>query len=321
MTTVIEVLDGTAQRANLHGKVDPVTFAGAPALAPVLAQLVVVPFDAGADAHFRSATRAAAETGLDADRINGLMGQLYHANAGAPTQANPIAAGAFAPYKGVVAALFGGAVLNLPTAANASAAVKQLAFARTPSLDVKGVSGGLAWSGKATLEIRQGHVVGAPKLYGWSFLSLTWWSWLLWAAALGVWIARLSLKPEKHHPTWDRFKWIGWVAGPLVLLLVLLLWDNEVHAVFGASALRVGTSSMQVFLAFAGLELATFAYMSFAAIAPLRMLLRNGSLLLRQGTFMGLTGAIAALLGFLLGATLLRSFLDLVVSKVLASIS
>jgi hypothetical protein len=319
--TALEVRDGQTQRAVVRGKAaDPVTFAGAPVLTPVHADLAVLPFQSGADAHFVPASKAAADVGLDIDRINRLMDRLYNANEGQPTQAQPIDQSAFGPFRDAADALFAGAVLSLPTSGNASDAAKSLAFARTPVLVVRSVPGGLSWTGKATLDVRGGHVVGAPKLYGWTFLSLPWWGWMLWAAALGVWITRLVLKPEKHHPVWDRFKWIGWVAGPLALLLVAWMWDLEVRAVFGFS-LFTSHLSAQMTLVMLAVETVTFLFVSFAAIAPLRMIFRNSSLLLRQGTFMGLSGAVASLLGFLIGARLLMSELDLVISQLVSHIS
>lgn len=321
-STVVEVREGETVRASMTGKVDPVTFAGRPTLAPVVLELAVMPFEgAGAVARVKPATQEAAATGLTVERINGLMEQLYSANEGQALEADGINAAAFGPYADAAAALFRGAVLSLPTEGNTSHSVQELSFARTSQLEVRGLpDSGLAWSGKAALDVRDGHVQGAPGLFGWSFLSLPWWGWVLWALAIGVFVTRLVLKPEKHHPKWDRFKWVGWVASPLAFLLVFVLWDFEMRAVLGLS-LFSGNASGQVLLLVLLLQLLTFAFLSFAAIAPLRLLLRNGSMLLRQGTFMGLAGAAASLLGFLIGAGILRSALDLAISAVLGSIA
>jgi hypothetical protein len=321
--TVVEVRDGGAQRASLTGKVDPVTFAGRPAIAPIEADLVVIPFEGReATAHFETADRDDAVVGLDIARMNRLMGLLYSANQDEATQADEVDEGAFGPYQDAVAALFGGAVISLPTDGNSSQASQELAFARTTRLDVDGTSsGGLEWSGQATLDVRDGHVEGAQPLLGFGFFALPWWGWLLWIAALTVWIVRLVRKPDKTHPTWDRYKWIGWVASPLAFLLVFFLWDLELRAVFGLSVLS-GTASGQVLLFVALLQIATFGLLSFAAIAPLRILLRNTSLLLHQGTFMGLAGAVASIVGFLIGAwTMLLSSLELILSQVMARLA
>ena len=321
--TTIEVYDGDLQRASLSGKVDPVTFAGRPAITPIATELAVLPFEgSGAVARFVAAGREQAGVGLDIGRINRLMGRMYAANEGNPTPAQEVDEAAFGPFRDAAAALFGGAVLSLPTDGNAQRAGQEFAFARTPRVEVRGVPGGtgLAWSGKATLDVHDGKVEGAQPLYGFGFIALPWWGWVLWVAAIAVWIVRLARKPEKKHPTWDRFKWIGWVASPLVFLLVFILWDFELRAVLGLSLLA-GNASGQLLLFVALLQLATFGLLSFAAIAPLRLLLRNSSLLLHQGTFMGLAGAVASLLGLLIGFGLVRSGLSLVIEQVLAGLS
>jgi hypothetical protein len=321
--TTIEVYDGDLRRASLSGKVDPVTFAGRPAITPIVTELAILPFEGnGAVARFVTAGRDQASAGLDIGRINRLMNRLYAANAGNPTPAQELDEAAFGPFRDAASALFGGAVLSLPTDGNAQRAGQELAFARTPRLEVRGVPGGtgLAWSGQATLDVHDGKVEGAQPLYGFGFIALPWWGWVLWVAAIAVWIVRLVRKPEKTHPTWDRYKWVGWVASPLAFLLVFVLWDFELRAVLGLSLLS-GNSSGQLLLFVALLQLATFGLLSFAAIAPLRLVLRNSSLLLHQGTFMGLAGAVASVLGLLIGFGLVRSGLSLVIEQVLAGLS
>lgn len=318
--TVIEVHEGSTRHASLRGKVDPVTFAGRPSVTPIATELAVLPFEgAGSVARFRTAERAEAAIGLDIGRINRLMERLYGANQGAPTEASDLDESAFGPYAGVSEALFAGAVLNLPT--DSAAPGIDLAFARTPRLEVRGTPVGLAWSGTATLDVRDGHVAGAQPLHGIGFLALPWWGWILWIAALTVWIVRLVRKPDKTHPTWDRYKWIGWAAAVVSFVLVFVLWDFEVRAVLGLS-LFSGHARGQVLALVAVLQLATLSLLAFAAIAPLRILLRNGSLLLHQGTFMGLAGAVAGILGYLIGAwTMLRAGLDLIFSQLLAALT
>jgi hypothetical protein len=320
--TRIEVRDGSTVHASLSGKDAPVTFAGSPSFTPIVTELAVLPFEgAGSVARFEEADREDAAVGLDLARINRLMGRLYAANSGAPTEADDLDENAFDAFGGATAALFAGAVLSLPSADGSPNAGEGFAFARTPTLQVQGLPDGrLAWSGKATLDVHDGHVEGAQPLYGIGFIALPWWGWLLWAIALTVWIVRLVRKPEKKNPKWDRFKWVGWVASAAVFLLVFWLWDLEMRAVLGLSLLS-GDLSGQMLLLVLLLQVATLGLVSFAAIAPLRTILRNSSLLLGQGTFMGLAGAVAGILGFLIGATLLRSGLDLVFSQVLAGLS
>ncbi|MHB1260534.1 MAG: hypothetical protein ACYC2H_02335 [Thermoplasmatota archaeon] len=316
LRTVLEVREGETVLVSRTGKVDPLTFAGRPAMTPIATELAVVPFrGSGAVARFQTADKDDAAIGLDLGRINRLMGRLYAANEGSATEGDEISEGSFGPFQDAAASVFGGAVLSLPSQADARSAFEQMAFARTPRLEVRGTSAdGLTWTGKATIDIHDGHVEGAQKLYGIGFIALPWWGWLLWVVALTVWIVRLVRKPEKAHPTWDRFKWIGWVAAIVVAILVFVLWDLEMKAVLGVSLLSSGLSA-QLLLLVGALQIGTFGLLSFAAIAPLRILLRNGSLLLHQGTFMGLAGAVAGILGFLIGFGLLRSGFDLILSE------
>lgn len=325
--TVVEVRDaGGAVVATVRDKVDPLTFAGHPTLSPVQADLLVVPFSGtGADAHFRQASQADAKAGLDLERINGLLRSLSNADSTGQSQPGQVDPSAFGPFQDAAAALFAGAVLRIPTGGNASSVASAFGYARTPRLEVQGTpSGGLAWTGRATLEVRGGHVVGGPALYGWAFLALPWWGWVLWALGIAAFVTRLVVKPPKQSERWDRWKWIGWLVGVIVAIVVFVFWDGEVHHVLGLSLLTMKWSfsgaGAEVLALVSAFQLTTLGYLSFSAIAPLRLLLKNGSRLLGQGTFMGLTGAIAALLGYLIGFDTLRSSLDLIVSTVLKGI-
>lgn len=322
-STVLEVREGETVHARLEGKVDPVTFAGRPALTRIATELAVVPFAGnGAVARFDTAEKADAEVGLDVNRINRLMQRLYDANQGEATQGDDIDEGAFGPFQGAVGPLFGGAVLSLPSQGTPQDLARSFEFARTPHLEVRGTTGGLSWTGRATLDVRDGHVQGAQPLYGIGIVALPWWGWLLWAIALTVWILRLVRKPEKKNARWDPYKWVGWVASAVVFLLVFFLWDLEMRAVLGLSLLSGTGLPAQFLVVLLLLQVGTLGLLSFAAIAPLRLALRNGSLLAGQGTFMGLAGAVAGILGFLIGAaTMLRSGLDLVISQLLSNIA
>lgn len=325
--TVVEVRDGDRVVATVRDKSDPLTFAGQPSLSPVGADMLVVPFEASGDvARFRSADPDAAREGLDIVRVNEMLRALSDADSRGSGDDGQVDQEAFGPFEDAAAALFSGAVLRMPTDGNASRFSDTFAYARTPNLEVRAtVQGGLAWSGKATLEVREGHVVGGTPLFGWSFLSLPWWGWALWILGLTALAMRIAMKPPKRNERWDRLKWVGWIAGPVMGIIVFVLWDAELRHVLGLSLLSGDLSlsgpSAQVFLLVAMFQLATFGYLSFSAIAPLRLLLKNGSRLLGHGTFMGLTGAAAALLGYLIGFGTLRSSLDLVVGSVLRGIA
>ena len=57
-----------------------------------------------------------------------------------------------------------------------------------------------------------------------------------------------------------------------------------------------------------------------SAAAPLRMIMRNGLLLGRQGTFMGLGTGIAYLIGYAIGATLLLAYVELILQAVMENV-
>lgn len=325
--TTVEVRDGDRLLGTVHDKSDPLTFAGRPSMSPVEADLLVVPFQgAAAVARFKAAGQDAAREGLDLARINGLLRLLYDADSSGSTEGGQVDESGFGPFQDAAAALFAGAVVRIPTDGDSSRFTSTFAYARTPSLEVRATTqGGLAWSGKATLELRDGHIVGGTPLYGWAFLSLPWWGWALWILGITAFVMRLVMKPAKKSERWDRHKWIGWIAGPVMAIIVFVLWDAEVRHVLGLSLLSGDVSlsgeAAQVFLLVLVLQLTTLAYLSFSAIAPLRLLLKNGSRLLGQGTFMGLLGAVAGLLGYLIGFGTLRSSLDMVLSPILQGLS
>jgi hypothetical protein len=323
--TIVTVRDGTATVATFTGKHRPLSFAGQPVLAPVEVDFAVVPFHGtGALARVVPAAAAAANEGLVLARIDSLIGRYDGAAESAAESSQD------APrqdeYNGLLQALFNGAILSVPAGAQDVAALAQnLQFVRMSRLSVQGTVGGdLRWTGQARLEVSDGHVQGGGALHGFGFLQMPWWGWLFWVVAIGLLVTRFVLKVDRHHPRFDRLRWIGWVAGFLVGLLVFWLWDLEFRALLGMSVLHapsdeVGGIPVRVVLLV--LELVPFASLSFAAIAPLRLALRNGSILLRQGSLMGLTSPLGTLLGFLFGVHYLRGFLDLILSQILANLS
>ena len=316
VTTITITNDGLPVNTQ-QGKGVPVTFAGKPVVTPIGCELAIMPFKGpSAQAHFKPATRSAARLGLDIDRVNQLIARLFQSSS-EPAESSEVGSDAFGPYRDAAAVIFAGALLRMPTE-NASA--QDIAFARLSSLEVDGTTAnGLAWSGKATFEIRAWHVTGAKSMLGFGPFQLPWWSWALWVLGIAAFVVRLVRKPDKHHPTWDRFKWVGWVASPLFFLLTFFLWDLELRATLGISLLS-GDAHGQVLLFVALMQTTTWLMASFAAIAPLRLLSKNLLLIFRQGTFMGLSGAAASLLGFLLIATYLRAFLDVILQQVSSAI-
>lgn len=313
-TSQVTIRDGARTHATLVGKEARVLFTGQPSVPDVEAAFFIAPFGNGAEARFDSTTRSAAREGLNLSRVQELIQMLDQSHAGTPTQRSE------APTPGssqdLLADLLNGAVLGMPEGPGNGTEfpVEDLHFIRFTHMTVTASSAGLSWEGKAMLQVEDGKVVGARNIVGVGFLQMPWWSYGLWVIAIAVFIVRLSLKPDMTHPVWDRFKWIGWVSAIVAGLLVFLLWDAEVSAVLGTSLLR---GSGQTRLVIGLLELALLGAISFIAAAPLRIILRNGSLLAHQGTFMGLVGAVSTLIGFLLAATYLRSYLGLIVQQVM----
>jgi hypothetical protein len=167
----------------------------------------------------------------------------------------------------------------------------------------------VALAGQGPLQVQGGAVVDAPALVGFAVFQMPWWSYLLWIAAIGLFIARLVMKPVKEDPVLDRYRWVGLVCSIVLLLLFLWLWDSEVNAVLGISLLHGGASADAI-LVLGALELVPMFAVMFAVIAPIRMILRNGVLLAGKGRFMGLPGAFAYPFGYILGAPLLLAYLN-----------
>lgn len=317
-TTQVTLRDGASTVVALAGKQARLLFTGQPVLPSVSAAFVVAPFGAGSEAHFHSATDDAAAQGLDIERVQELINLMDASHARSTVDRTQAPQASQTP--AFMVDLLNGALLGLPggTGDGSEFPIDGLHFIRFTTLDVEGAGDALSWQGRATLEIEDGHVLGAKPLVGAGPLQLPWWSLLLWAIGITLFIVRLSLKPDKTHPRWDRFKWVGWVASALAWILIFFLWDAEVAAVLGTSFLH---SSGQTRLVLLLAQVVLLSIIGFIAIAPLRLLLRNTSLLAHQGTFMGLAGAVAALIGFLLAATYLRAYLDLILSRVMEQLA
>jgi hypothetical protein len=311
-TTIQLSSDGTGVR-SFQGKDAQLSFSGQPIIGRIETGLAVLPFEAGSIATFSPATDGDASEGLDLSRVNDMLRTIDEANAkGSNTQGN--FSEGIEDVEDLLAAVLNGAVLRLPIGENATA--DDFAMIRFEQLNVRARGdGSLAWSGSGPLAIQSGQVAGAPNLIGVGFFALPIWSIVLWVAAIGIWVARLVVRPPKEHPTWDRFKWIGWVFGAVAFVVLFILWDLEVRSVWGTSLLA-GDTTGRALLVTAAVQLAPLFFVMFAAAAPIRMILRNGLLLGRQGTFMGLSGGVAYLLAYAVGATLLLAYIELVIQAV-----
>lgn len=312
--TTVQVLDGGSLREQFQGKSAALSFEGSPSVAPFASDFVVLPFEDDSEATFRPASSAAADEGLHLERISALLSDLDAANEGNAGQEQEVDEQA-EDFQDVLAEVLNGALLRVPTGGSADFEEVFL-FANFDVLRIRSDGERLASAGLSPLSIRNGEVAGAPELIGFAFFALPWWSYLLWAIGIGVFVARLIVKPDKEHDTWDRYRWIGWVFGAVASIILFLLWDFEVRSIWGTSLLSTDAGGAGLLLTLA-VQLGTLLFVLFAVAAPLRLIFRNGLLLARQGSFMGLSGGVAALLAYALGATLLLSYIELIVVAML----
>jgi hypothetical protein len=307
--TRIQVLDGTQVKTSFPaGKQDPIAFQGQPALNGLHPSLMVLPFESGSTAHMAPADQAAADLGLDLERVAGLGNNLNQAGkVGSSTGAPQLSLG---PLEPLLPHLLNGALLRLPTNSTAGGnPAKQIGLVRFDTLDAKSDGLQVAVSGAGPLEVQDGEIAHATPLVGFAVFQMPWWSYLLWIAAIGLFVARLIVKPPKDNPTLDRYRWVGWVCTILLFLLFFWLWDMEMKAVWGVSLLGGGASG-EAALVVAALELAPMFAVLFAVVTPIRMILKNGVLLARGGRLMGLPAAFAYPFGYILGAPLLLAYLN-----------
>lgn len=313
----IQVLEGSRVIHTLSGSTASLTFQGTPRVAPFGAGSTILPFTAGAKATLVPATPAAAQEGMDLARLDNLSSELSSSLGGNPkggTMGDDLKS--LQPLLGAVLA---GALLALPDLqamqaegappADLASVVGQMTLLRFDSLTASASPDDtVELTGSGPLRIQAGRVVGAPSLLG----LMPWWCWLLWTAAVGMWIARLAMKPPKENERWDRLRWVGWVAGPLVGAVVFWVWDAQVHSVFGLSLLRGGAGGAGTALSMLTVVLiGIIVYL--AAALPLSSLLKSGARFAGQGNFMGLHRPVGLVLGLLLGATLLLSYVDLLI--------
>jgi len=291
---------------NAH---DSLTFQGSPVVAPFGAEGMVLPFSAGSLSMGQASASAAAQ-GLDPKRITGMQARITSATGG---QGGKFELPDLSFLGGIQNSVMNGALLTVPTKVNGTSdAVHRLTLIRFDGLHAQGGTT-VAATGQGPLTIQDGRVQNAPALIGFAFVQMPWWSYALWILAIAALVTRIVMKAPKTNERWDRLKWIGWIVGPLAFLLFILLWDNEIHTVLGVSLFSGASGpSLGIILL---IELLPMGIVFFAVVTPLRMLIRNGLRIAKQGTFMGLAGPAATLLGFLFGATLMLSYFDLVLRQ------
>lgn len=280
---------------------------------PFGAEAAIIPFGDGDRAVFGRAAAAAAAAGSDFQRLSDTVGLLAGQSGSQGDVQEPHPA-----LREMLAGVLASAVLHLP--GDSARAREDFALVRFTGLEVAGNGTGLAWTGQAPLHVQGDDVVGAKPLVGFWLIQVPWWSLLLWAAAVAVLVANALLRRPKQATRWARFSWVGWIAGPLLAFLALWLWDLETRAVWGLSATSAGLSG-QGRLVLLLMELVPLALIGFAVVSPLRMLLRGGFRLAGQPGFGRLVAPLAYPLGFLLGATYLRSYIEVVVRPVMERIA
>lgn len=299
--TTLEVLDGEAIVHTASGR-EVLFFEGEPRVPPFATPFAVLVFGEGSEARFTPASLAAAREGLDLSRVSAVLGD-DEAGLGGEL---PVLPEDLAP-------LLAGMAVHAPgNLSDPADLLTSGAFYRVTELAVTAGTDGLTWAGQAPLQIQSGAVVGADGLAG----PLPWWSYLFWAIAIGGLVARVILKPEKRRDPWDKFRWAGSLLGLVAGLVVLLLFDNEVHAIWGMSLLKDAPSGAALGV-IAIAEMVPIVFIGVGISLPLQSILKSGVRLARLGSLANAAAVVAPFLAFLLGAGLFLDYagwaLDLVV--------
>ncbi len=316
-STTISIAGGASH--TLSGRDEFVTFFGDPRIEVFGSDFVALPFTDGSNAEFSPADPEAAKEGLDFTRVEQVLNLLQGASAEQSNeQSEDIGDN---PFADSMSEVLNSALIRVPSKpdVDADVAKDEVAIVLFQDLAVANGGGDLAWDGDAAFQYQGGEIAGSQSLYGVWLVKLPWWGWLLWAVAIGLFVTRMVLKPEKKHERWDRYKWIGWVSGILMFALVFFLWDLEMRSVWGTSIMSTSATGTAFWVTF-GIQLATFFMVLGVLGWPLGIIIKNALLLSRQGTFMNLGKPVAVLLAFLLGATLFLAYLELFVQEALAQV-
>lgn len=319
--TTIRVYEGTKPIGTVTRADSAVCFAGASmAIEPFSAWAVAVPFEDPSTVEFSVASRAAAREGIELQRITRVQELIQDASKEQrEARAEEVKDNALLDS---LSEVLNAAIVRLPTDPDNTTVHEvrqQLAIILYDSVSVDNRQGQLAWQGTAAMQYREGHLKGAQELYGFWFFQLPWWGWLLWIAAIAVFATRLGVNPYKDHERWDRFRWIGWVAGAVVFAIVFFLWDLEMRSVWGTSVLTTNNAGTAFWITFA-IQLGTMSLVLGAVAWPLSIIIKNGLLLARQGTFMGLGKPLSLLLAYVIGATLFLAYMELLIQRVVESL-
>lgn len=266
----------------------------------------LVPFESGSSAEFKPAGEDAAREGFNFDTLRNNLNSLATASEvnseELPNELDNIQI--------LLSEVLAGGLISVPGEFNDAAeliANGELIRFETLTLENRGA---LTWEGTATLQIREGKVAGADSM----IFLLPWWSFLLWAVAIGLFITRTVLKKPKTGPL-DNFAWVGWVGTVLMGLLLFWLWDLEVRAVWGTSLLSTNAGTEGT-AATAILQLVPWLIVAAAVTFPLRSIGQSAVRIAGLGKAARLPAILMPIFGFLLGATLLLDFLGVLLEFV-----
>jgi hypothetical protein len=310
----LHVLGGDTVAPLLAGTSDVVKIQGdAPVVAPFQAGALIAPFaGAGARVQFAPGDARDVERQLNVaylgDQVSRLQSAVQRSSVKAPDLKD------LANLEQILGApalshMMNGATFSIPASNNAKQVIQGLTLTRFDSITAQRSGGAISMSGNGPLRVQGGHVSGAQGL----LFFLPWWSWLFWIAAIGLWITRLVLRPAKHSERWDRLRWVGWIAAPVVSLVMFWFWDMEVQRIWGFSLLSGGASGAGL-LFLVAVETGVGLIVYLAVVAPLVSISKSIFRFTGQGKFMGLPRPIGLLLGFVLGATLMLAYVDLALS-------
>lgn len=385
---VLEVREGDEVLFAERGDGRTLVFQGSPVAAPFEARLAALPFQEGATAAF---TPGGSHPGFARfeESLRRLGGE------GAPSGFDELDA-MFGP-------VLDGAVLGVPMDAQGRFTPEDLTLVRFRSLAVHSDGDGLAWTGRAALQVSGSDVVGASDLVGIGLFRMPWWSYVLWIMAIGLAVAvRVrrhseaaadpkgiegdasldeaapppddgpapvgvqapseavpagaapmqavpagagtmhaapsgavpadagampaapaqagSSQAADEGPTSPRAapsqglhvpRWAGWLLSLAGFVALFLLWDAEVASLWGTSILT-SEAGGKALLVTAGLQMAPLLAGLFAAVAPMRWILRSGFTLSGHPGLKPVSGGIAYVAGFFLWATVLLAYIQMV---------
>ncbi len=296
-------------RTVLSGEGRWVGFQGTPQVDPVQAQVMALPTPDGTTTDFQPAADEAAAEGLSAENLATVLATLS-ASEGSDLSA---VEGLQDVTEGLSAVL-NGAYLGIDATngtGGAAALLQSATVVRFNSLSATRDGDQLHLEGRSPLQIQNGAVVGANPLVG----IFPWWSLLLWAVALGLFVLRVVVRPSAKHPVWDKFSWVGLVGGVAAALIVFWLWDAETKALWGTSMFSSGSSGVSLGI-IALVQLLPLALAGLAIGLPTRMIVKSGTRFAGQGNFMRVGAIVAPFMVLLLGAGLMLDYLDLLIGAI-----